>query len=127
MKDQITSVAHLKGGAAMEMLDDVLREIVQDILDPNTNALSARSVTLTISIKPDETRETGAVTLTVSKKLGGREPQATRLYFGKKNGAVVAVESSLRQRDFFAATDEAIQPGAGPKINTNLAHIGGRK
>lgn len=50
------SLVNLGGGAAVEMFDEALEKVLENILDPNTEAKTKRVITLKMTISPAENR-----------------------------------------------------------------------
>lgn len=77
------SLSTVCGGCAEERFNFELQKILENILDPNTDATAERSVTLTVKIKPDEDRNMMRNTLTVSCKPAPLSPQSSVSLIGK--------------------------------------------
>ncbi len=97
MAEQHLSLANLSGGAAVEMFDAALQQVLDNILDPNTKPTDTREVTLKIKFKPDEDRELVGITICPSVKLGAPVPYVTQAYVGKDGGEAVATEYNPKQ------------------------------
>jgi len=80
-------------GAAVELFDGALAEILRDIDNPNTAPETVRTITLEFKFKPDEQRESMAVLVSVKTKAAGPCPAAKRLWIGHKGGQLVALEA----------------------------------
>ena len=107
--DPVT-LATLHGGAAGELFQRELARALDNIADPNTPAKAKRTITLQVAIVPDEDRAVGDVVLTVVSKLPGPKAAATRLFFGRRGGKVVAIEADPKQPGLF---DEKAPNGGG--------------
>lgn len=77
------SLSTVCGGCAEERFNFELQKILENILDPNTDATAERSVTLTVKVKPDEDRQMMRSTLTVSSKPAPLSPQSSFAMVGK--------------------------------------------
>ena len=97
MPDSFVTLDNLLHGGAGEMFGDELAKLVENILDPNTKATATRTVTLTVTVKPDKTRRKGVATVEASSKLAKGEGHETVLYFGTIEGAPVVYEENFRQ------------------------------
>ncbi len=85
MEDTRTSILQMARGAIIKVVDN--------ILDPNTEATAKRKVQLTIEFRPDSNRQTVAVACGVKSALCPTNPVATSLYItGNELGEVTAVE-----------------------------------
>ena len=56
MEDTRTSILQMARGAIMERIDYEMTKVVDNILDPNTEATAKRKVQLTIEFRPDSNR-----------------------------------------------------------------------
>lgn len=108
--DQKLSLATLKGGAAIEMVDMALQELLENIIDPNTNATAKRSVTLKLSLAPDQERESMHIGIDVKSSFAPHESIGTIAFIAHTRDGVVAVENDPKQRKLF---DE---PTTGPVV-----------
>ena len=93
MDDTRTSILQMARGAIMERIDYEMAKVVDNILDPNTEATAKRKVQLTIEFRPDSNRQTVSVACGVKSALCPTNPVATSLYItGNEFGEVTAVE-----------------------------------
>ena len=74
------SILQMARGAIMERADYEVSRLLQNIFDPNTSATAVRKVTLTLSLKPDDTRQNIALSCTAKPTLAATNPIVTRLY-----------------------------------------------
>jgi hypothetical protein len=91
----------LAGGAAVELFNTELARVLANIADPNTRADAARTLTLEVTIKPTEDRDMGAVSVQALAKLAPIRPATTRIFFGRRQGKLVAVEHDPKQPGLF--------------------------
>lgn len=70
-------------GAAPERFQDELARLVENVLDPNTDPEAVRSITLTLKVKPHESREQATVALEVKSKLAPPKAVPDVMYLGK--------------------------------------------
>ena len=97
MSNRVT-LQQLGRGVIIERFDDLLQEVAANILDPNTKATAARTITLTITIKPTDSREIGNVAFEGRAKLALAKPVSSILYFGRdNNGEMYVSEKNLNQ------------------------------
>lgn len=95
------SLADLMGGNAIAAFDDELQAVADNIMDPNTKAAVPRSVTLKLTILPNEGRDIGTVKVEVSSKLAPPQAQATTFFMGRSRGVTVLSEKDARQLPMF--------------------------
>jgi len=93
-------LATLGSGAAAEMFDDELGKALNNIVDVNTDPKAAREVTLKVTIRPNEDRTFGAVTIAASSKLAPVKSAGTAFFIGRKAGKAIAMERDPRQLAF---------------------------
>ena len=80
------------GGALAERVEYVIAQVLQNMLDPNTKATTARKVTITISFKADEEREITTIAYDVAAKLAPLKSHLTAGFLGVKDGKPVMFE-----------------------------------
>ena len=83
---------NLAGGALAERVEHVIQQVLQNMLDPNTKATTARKVTITISFKADEEREITTIAYDVAAKLAPLKSHLTAGFLGVKDGKPVMFE-----------------------------------
>src|SRR5207244_5955141 len=91
------SLATLAGGAAVELFQKELDQVVRNIADVNTDPKAAREINLKVKITPSDERDVGDVIVTCASKLGPIKGVRTAFYFGRLRGRLVAVENNPRQ------------------------------
>lgn len=64
MENKHIDLATFAGGALQERMNIDVNKVLENIMDPNTDAKKARSVTLKITLKPNESRNVADVTVT---------------------------------------------------------------
>lgn len=84
MSKTVLTVEGLCGGAVQERINRALAKVVDNILDPNTEAKKKRSITLKLSFVPNEDdREDVAVGAEVNYSLAPEEGTGTHLFVSK--------------------------------------------
>lgn len=97
------------GGAALELFERELRDVLKNIQDPNTDAEATRSIALTVSFSPHEDRESAGIAVAAKTKLAPARPHVSHVYIGQKDGRLLAVEHDPRQSDLFR-DDGSVRP-----------------
>lgn len=97
MQEQFVRLDSLGQGAAIEKFEDELNRVLENILDPNTKPTVTRSVTLTVTVKPDEDRSFANTLIEVKSKLAPSRAVGTAIYIGRHGGRAVATERDTRQ------------------------------
>lgn len=94
------SVETLYNGGVAEILMSELQKVVDNILDPNTEAKKERSVTLKMKIKPNEQRNTAEMKIETTSKICPSAPIETSIMIAKniKTGEVYCEEICAGER-----------------------------
>ena len=94
MSDQLDkkSILEMSMGAILERVDYEMGKVMENILDPNTKATAKRTITVKITLEPDEERQHVEVSATASSTLAALHPVKTALAVGQEGGHTVAVE-----------------------------------
>ncbi|TIH12774.1 hypothetical protein D0S45_17540 [Marinifilum sp. JC120] len=82
MSDNRLSIAHLKGGAIIEMGDHMLMELIENVMDPNTKADAVRKLTLELVVKPGKDRAVGSFEIRTKSTLAPQAAVEGTLSFG---------------------------------------------
>ena len=116
--EQEVTLDNLAGGAANEAFQAALAQVVENTLDPNTDAQHTRKVVITLAVTPKsaDRREVNAV-VRVSTTLAPANRIGTTLYFGKAGGKHVAVGVDKRQIPLFQPEGRDVVP-MKPAANT---------
>lgn len=98
--EEKVSIATLRGGAVIEMIDATIQKVLDNIVDPNTEAGTKRALTIKMGFQTDEHRELSMVTVDCSTKLAGDRGLVAKLAIGQAaNGTGVASEIKTRQQE----------------------------
>ena len=112
------SLATIGGGAALEKFQDELQKVVENILDPNTEAKTKRSIVIKVDIVPTPERNMGAILVSSTAKLAPTRSYGTRAFFGKDGtGNALAFEDDPKQltiNDFIQSTEAKVTQMAPP-------------
>lgn len=91
------SLDSIAGGGLAEKLNIELRKLAENVLDPNTKATASRTVTATITFKPNETRQLGAAEISVKSSLAPSNGIPTSFVFDfDSDGKAVVKELMTR-------------------------------
>lgn len=93
MKTTEISILELARGAVMEQVNNEMSRVMANILDPNTEPKATRKLTITLTFKPDESREIVATTAQAKATLAPVKPVAASIIVASgKDGKPVAAE-----------------------------------
>lgn len=91
-------ISTMATGALVEMANHALEDVIKNVLDPNTDSKAARSVSVTIKLKPmDHNRETVTYEIGVKKSLAAAQKVAGILFIGIEGEKVLAFEKDPNQ------------------------------
>ena len=82
----------IAGGAVIDALNAELQKAFDNIIDPNTEAKRARTVTLTIKIEPNDIRSEALVTFTATSKLCPTQAVAVEVSIRDQKGEAIVSE-----------------------------------
>ena len=101
------SVLDMGRGAFKEVTDYEMTKAINNILDPNTSATAARKITVTLTLKPDDTRQNIAVSCVAKSTLAATNPVTTSLYVADEESIVEMVPQIPGQLAVDAGEQEA--------------------
>jgi len=112
-------------GAIDERFRHVLCDVIENILDPNTDAKTARKITIDMKISPDpENREKCDFEVVVKSKLAPAKAHQSMLFVGiDENGEMDSQEVGLPEQGRLFADAEAEK--ANSKIHDLKKTVGG--
>ena len=90
------SILEMGQGAFMELADYGMAKLLDDIMDPNTQATSTRTLTITLKLTPNEQRSKVAVECTPKLSFGKMLPLETTLHAvaDRSTGELCMVEAT---------------------------------
>jgi hypothetical protein len=71
------------GGVLLEKFNGALKEVIQNMQDPNTSFKNKRGITIAIGFTQNEQRDDAKITVTVTTKTSPVLPIEIALYMGK--------------------------------------------
>lgn len=91
--ENMINLEKFAGGALTEKMNVALKEVLENIADPNTDYKLKRKLTLELTFESGEDRELAEVTILAKTKLAPNKPIATKLVIGTDGkGGVLASE-----------------------------------
>lgn len=79
----VYSLDKLLGGAVAEMYSGAMRDVAQNVLDPNTKPDAKRKIILTLTVEPDEERDIANMSAEVKTTLAPHMAATGRLIFDR--------------------------------------------
>lgn len=100
MADPLT-LLNICGGAAAEVFDRELQQVLANIADINTSAAKSRKITLTFDLKPYSDRSAAEINFTCTSKLAPVAPVTASAFIVRQGGEVRAFANDVRQEEMF--------------------------
>lgn len=108
MNDSVRrSILEMARGAILERTDYEMSRLLANILDPNTNPTAKRKLTLTLTLEPDDDRETIEVNCVAKSTLAPTNPVKTKLYVADEDTIVEMVPQIQGQLNMDGGEQEA--------------------
>ena len=92
------TLENLGNGAAAEMFQAELNNVIFNIMDPNTKPDALRSVTLKMKVKPSKERTMCSVEIACESRLAPSLPFESTLFVGIEHGEATATEYNPNQQ-----------------------------
>lgn len=124
----IKSLDDLMNGAAVERFNKSLQEVLKNIFDPNTDAKKTRKIVMTMTIKPDKSRNSAKFYLDVRSGLAPIEPYEVNAMLARDDrGNVSAAEFGSQIPGQMDIDDTQAEAEEAPKNVVPLAVVSGRR
>ena len=101
---QEISIVTICHGGVPEVFDRELAEVLNNILDVNTDAEKARTMTLKFTFAPLQDRQGATVTFSCRAGLQPVQVAKSPIFLSRQSGAVKAYALDQRQVDLFMAS-----------------------
>ena len=85
-------LSQIGDGGLQEKVDKELEKVIANILDPNTEAKTARKLVITLTMKSDDTRQTVATAMEIKSTLAPQKAVATTILVGQEGDQIYANE-----------------------------------
>ena len=101
------SILQMARGGFLEVTDLEMTKAIANIMDPNTSATAKRKITVTIELKPDDSRQNVGVSYSVKSTLAATNPVTTSLYVADEDNVVEMVPQIPGQFNLSGEQQEA--------------------
>lgn len=102
------TLATICEGAAAEVFQKTMEEVLANINEPNTDPEKARRITLTFSFKPTQDRSVAEVAFICEAKVQPVRAFKSSILMAREGGVLNAYASTAKQEPLFGS--EATQP-----------------
>lgn len=95
-------------GAALELFDSALKQVNENIKNPNTSASKKRTISLKFEFSPYKDRSGAEVLIGVETKLSSHQGVNGTIYLRKTSSGFEAFTQDTSQLDMFGGEEEDI-------------------
>lgn len=118
---QTLNIANIAGGALLEQADIEIKKVLENIMDPNTDANKKRKVTITLEFKPLPDDNLADISFTTKSVICPARAINTRIVFEKDVEGKIELEELGRgiiqgQTRVDEGTGEIIEPNIKNRI-----------
>lgn len=99
MDYQQVSLDTLNNGAARELFEEAWQRLMDNVADENTLATAARSITISIKVKPNKTRDNASTIVSVIEKLAPLNPHEHFVIMSSDGHSLQAYTADPRQAE----------------------------
>lgn len=113
------SIDQLAGGGTAERIQREINKIAENVLDPNTKADATRTLTISISVKPDKNRQLGPAEIVVKSTLAPAAGLPTSFVFdfdGDGNATMAELNMSKDRNQTAMADNGEVVDGTGAPL-----------
>lgn len=92
--ENLINLATIAKGALTEQFDVEMQKVLENITDPNTAAVKERTISITLKLKPNQSRNGASIAIATKSNLAPVNAVFTDILIDKdlKTGAVKAIE-----------------------------------
>ncbi|HJE44447.1 replication terminator protein [Levilactobacillus namurensis] len=112
-------LSELANGAIQEKLDHALKDVMTNILDPNTEAKKKRKITITLTMEPGENRDTLTLDAQVKATLVPEDSATTTVLVGRNDAGYIEaneLRSGAKGQTYFDPDDGKLKDDKGEDI-----------
>ena len=112
-------ILEMARGALMERADYELTRIVENIMDINTPATKPRKLTVTIDLRPDETRQMVVISATAKSTLVATTPIQSTFWMESDENGLPVMREALAE-----SPDQTVMPEVEEQAQPVIAMLG---
>lgn len=95
------TIANVANGAAAELFEHAVGEVLTNILDENRNPLESRKITLTFEVKSNRERNMATIGVQAKTSLAPIDAVDSTMFFRNEKGRPVAYSHNIFQPPMF--------------------------
>lgn len=96
-KPEALKLGSIAGGGVSEVFDHEMHRALENIADPNTKSTAKRSITIKITLKPNEARSLAEIEYDIKTSLPGIETMKSSAYIAMDKGELNLYPFDTRQ------------------------------
>lgn len=103
MRDEMESLSlnNVASGAAVELFEHAMTEVIANILDENRSATETRKITMTFEVKANKERNNASVAVQVKTCLAPVVKADSLIFMRKERGKPKAYSYNLEEQEIF--------------------------
>lgn len=121
-KKEYVGLDNLGYGAAEELFQEELKKVIKNIADPNTKAEAKRTITLKLTLKPNENRSMCLSEIFCDSTLARSKPFQSQIYVGV-DGQGNALASEVEPPDQQSLFDATVTNDDGETIKVTTGEV----
>lgn len=106
LAQQYLSVENINGGRLRDHINEHIKDVIADILDPNKPATARRKITIEIGFSPSKSRRESKIDYVVAAKMAGMEKEESYCNVRKIGGKPFASVEHIEQQELSFDTEE---------------------
>ncbi|MGW8956641.1 replication terminator protein [Paenibacillus sp. NPDC055715] len=113
-------------GGVQEKFNKEWERVMKNIDDPNTSATAARSITITVNLKPDAKRKTINSTVATKSTIAPDNPLDTTFIMGTDNAGNIVAQELLfgdEEEQTFFDNEGTVRTGTGEEVDQGTGEI----
>lgn len=104
-ENEYLSVENINGGRLASHINEHIKDVMEDVINPNKPAKARRELTIKIGFVPSKSRREAEIDYTVSAKLAGMEKEKSHCNVRKIGGKAFASVEHIEQQDLTFDSD----------------------
>lgn len=103
MRDELESlsITNVASGAAVELFEHAMNEVIANILDENRSATETRKITMTFEVKANKERNNASVGVQVKTSLAPVVKADSLIFMRKERGKPKAYAYNIEEQEIF--------------------------
>ncbi len=96
-ENEYLNVSNINGGRLADHINEHIKDVMEDVINPNKPAKMRREITVKIGFTPSKSRREAEIDFVVSAKLAGMEKEKSHCNVRRINGKAFASVEHIEQ------------------------------